>query len=66
MRLVIQRSQVRITAQEIFHSNPIGILTQPSPRLPAECVTSVQSVTLSMVQQYAVWYQHATPQGDFQ
>ena len=31
--------------------NPSGILTQPLPRLPAECVTPVQSVALSMVWQ---------------
>ena len=31
--------------------NHSGILTQPLPRLPAECVTSVQSVALSMVWQ---------------
>ena len=30
------------------------------PRLPAECVTSVQLVALRMVRQYAVRYQHAT------
>jgi hypothetical protein len=41
--------------------NPSGILNQPEPHHPAEYVTSVQSVTLSMVRQYAVWYQHATP-----
>jgi hypothetical protein len=37
--------------------NPYPTLTP----LPAECVTFVQSVALSMVRQYAVWYQHATP-----
>merc|ERR1711940_499423 len=38
--------------------NPSGILTQPLPCLPAEFVTSVQSVALSMV------WQSVTTQGE--
>ena len=53
--------------QEIFPPTPVESLPT-LPRLLAELVTSVQSVTLSLVWQYAVWYQHATPRtrGSFQ